>query len=284
MVASERAGGGSSSPTLSRWPPTAAAGYVDFVLLSLREVEAGYGGAPVLRGVSLEIRPGEAWVVLGPNGAGKSTLVRVVMGLVAARGSVSVCGHPLPGTPPQVLARRVAWVPQTVHEDSGFTALEVALMGRAPHLGAWGLPGAQEIDRAKAALEELGVGHLADRPLDQVSGGESRRVWLARALVQAPALLVLDEPTAFLDVRHQVETLRAVRRRLSADFGVLAVLHDVNLAAHFATHALLLRDGRTLAAGPVAEVLTSERLSELYGIGMHAAAEAERVYVPRWEP
>jgi iron complex transport system ATP-binding protein len=196
---------------------------------------------------------------------------------------VEVCGLRLPGAAPEVLAQRAAWVPQGVRDDSGFSALDVAMMGRAPHLGLWGLPGAADVTRAQAALDEMGVGHLASRPVRELSGGEARRVWLARALVQAPRLLVLDEPTAFLDVRHQVETLQAVKRRLSSELGVLAVLHDVNLASRFATHALLLREGRVLAAGPAAEVLTAERLSALYDIGMHAASEAERIYVPRWD-
>jgi iron complex transport system ATP-binding protein len=253
-------------------------------LLSLDQVDAGYGADTALSGASLEVRPGEAWAVLGPNGAGKSTLVRVVMGLVPPRaGRVEVTGLALPGAPPAELARRVAWVPQSMDDDAGFTALELALMGRAPHLGPWGLPGARDVERALACLGELGVAALAERPLSAVSGGERRRVWLARALVQAPQLLVLDEPTAFLDVRHQVELLRLVRRRVADGLGVLAVLHDVNLAAHFATHALLLKDGRTLARGPVAEVLTSPRLSELYGIPMHSARAGERVHVPQWD-
>ena len=125
--------------------------------------------------------------------------------------------------------------------------------------------------------------HLASRRLAEVSGGERRRVWLARALVQAPQRLVLDEPTAFLDVRHQVETLRAVQRRLSQGLGVLAVLHDVNMAMHVATHALLLKDGKSVAQGPVAEVLSAPRLSALYDIAMHPAADSDHVYVPRWE-
>jgi iron complex transport system ATP-binding protein len=253
-------------------------------LLSLRSIHAGYGEAEVLRGVSLEVRPGEAWAVLGPNGAGKSTLVRVVMGLVSARsGQVEVAGLRLPGASPAELARQVAWVPQVMDDDSGFTALELALMGRAPHLGRWGLPGARDVERAKRCLEELGVAELADRPLSEVSGGERRRVWLARALVQSPRLLVLDEPTAFLDVRHQVELLRAVRSRAAEGLGVLAVLHDVNLAAHFASHVLLLKDGRALRQGPAAEVLDAEALTALYGIPMHAARDAERIHVPQWE-
>jgi iron complex transport system ATP-binding protein len=252
-------------------------------LVELDSISAGYGATPVLSQVSLRVEPGQAWVVLGPNGAGKSTLVRVLMGLNApTAGSVKVCGLPLPGTPARELAKVAAWVPQTMDDTTGFTGLELALMGRAPHLSAWGLPGQRDEAAALAVMKELGVAELASRPLSEVSGGERRRVWLARALVQAPKLLVLDEPTAFLDVRHQVETLRAVQQRLAQGLGVIAVLHDVNLAMHVATHALLLKAGRCVAQGPVREVLTAEALSALFDIPMHPAAEAEQVFVPRW--
>ena len=254
-------------------------------LLELDSLSAGYGATPVLSSVSLRLEPGQAWVVLGPNGAGKSTLVRAVMGLLPpSSGTVRVCGLALPGALPRELAKVAAWVPQTMDDTTGFTGLELALMGRAPHLTAWGLPGQRDEDAARAVMKELGVEHLAARPLAEVSGGERRRVWLARALVQAPRLLVLDEPTAFLDIRHQVETLRAVQRRLAGGLGVLAVLHDVNLAMHVATHALLLKDGKSVAQGPVAEVLNAAALSALFDIPMHAAAEREQVYVPQWAP
>jgi iron complex transport system ATP-binding protein len=247
-------------------------------------VTCGYGERAVLTDVSLEVKPGEAWVVLGPNGAGKSTLVRAVMGLVAPRaGTVTVCGLPVPGTSARELSRVAAWVPQTMDDSTGFTGLELALMGRAPHLSAWGLPGSGDEARALEVMKELGVEALAHRPLGEVSGGERRRVWLARALVQAPKLLVLDEPTAFLDIRHQVETLRAVQKRVAAGLGLLAVLHDVNLARHVATHVLLLKDGRAVAQGPAGEVLSAERLTALYDVAMHPALEAEQVFVPRWE-
>lgn len=253
-------------------------------LLEIVSLSAGYGATPVLSGVSLQVEQGQAWVVLGPNGAGKSTLVRAVMGLVTpSSGTVTVCGLKVPGTSSRALSKVAAWVPQTMDDATGFTGLEVALMGRAPHLSAWGLPGTRDEETAHAVMKELGVAHLSARPLAEVSGGERRRVWLARALVQEPRLLVLDEPTAFLDIRHQVETLRAVQRRLSAGLGVLAVLHDVNLAMHVATHALLLKDGMCVAQGPVREVLTAPALSALFEIPMHPAAEAEQVFVPRWE-
>ncbi|PZR09386.1 MAG: ABC transporter ATP-binding protein [Archangium gephyra] len=249
--------------------------------LELEDVNAGYGGARVLESVSFTVSPGQAWVVLGPNGAGKSTLVRVAMGMLPpTRGRARVCGADVVSAAPRELSRRVAWVPQVVDEATGFTGLEVALMGRAPHLSSWSAPGTADEARAREVLSALDVGHVADRPLSQVSGGERRRVWLARALLQAPKLLVLDEPTAFLDVRHQVETLRVVKSKVEQGLAVLAVLHDVNLARALATHVVLLKAGKVLASGPVADVLTTERLSGLYDIEM----SREPAFVPRWTP
>lgn len=238
-------------------------------LVAMQGVDAAYGAVLVLQGVSLSVHAGELWAVLGPNGAGKSALAKLLVGaLPVLRGSLTVCGHDAASTKSEVLAKQVAWVPQTVADDSGFTALELVLMGRLPHLGKWGLAGADDVTRARAALEQFGVLSLEHRPLAEVSGGERRRVFLARALAQTPKLLVLDEPTAFLDVRHQIEALSVVHRQLSPTLGVVAVLHDVNIAARFATHALLLRDGRVQSSGPLAEVLTASALSNVYGTQM----------------
>ncbi|MFO0594835.1 MAG: ABC transporter ATP-binding protein [Myxococcaceae bacterium] len=251
-------------------------------LLELDAVVAAFSpaGKPVLDGLSLTVRPGEAWVVLGPNGAGKSTLVRVAMGLMTPRsGRVSRVGSS--DASPAVLARDVAWVPQTIDEESGFVALDLVLMGRAPHLDAWASPSAADEQRALEVMAELEVAQVASRRVSELSGGERRRLWLARALVQQPKLLVLDEPTAFLDVKHQLDALAAVKRRLGAGLGLLAVLHDVNLASRVATHALLLKDGKALAAGPVDEVLTAAHLGALYGVAMvEHGAGAGRFFAP----
>lgn len=247
--------------------------------LSLASVSAGYGPTPVLHGVSFDVAPGQLWALLGPNGAGKSTVVKVALGLLPATGTVRACGLNPWVAPRTGLAQQVAWVPQTPAEDgAAFSGLELALMGRAPHLGAWGLPSAADVQRARAALQDLGVEHLADRALNEASGGERRLVWLARALVQAPQLLLLDEPTAFLDVRHQVAVLKYVRARVDAGLAAVAVLHDVNQAAAWATHALLLKDGRVQAAGPAREVLTGERLRALFDVAVDAIAANGRTY------
>ena len=246
-------------------------------LVSMQGVDAAYGPVPVLNGISLSVNAGELWAVLGPNGAGKSALAKVLAGVLpVTRGTVTLCGHDALSVKPAVLAKQVAWVPQTVADDSGFTTLELVLMGRLPHLGAWGLAGSEDVARARAALDQFGVLFLEHRPVAEVSGGERRRVFLARALAQAPNLLVLDEPTACLDVRHQIEALSVVQKQLSAVLGVVAVLHDVNIAARFATHALLLCEGRVLKSGPVAEVLTASALSAVYGIQMQLS--------PSWGP
>jgi iron complex transport system ATP-binding protein len=221
----------------------------------------------VLDDVSFAVEPRQLWAVLGPNGAGKSTLVKAALGLVTASGAIETVGLDPRRASRELLARQVAWVPQSpADEAAAFTGLELALMGRAPHLGGWGLPSASDVKLALETLRELGVEALAGRPLDEASGGERRLVWLARALVQSPSLLLLDEPTAFLDLKHQLEVLSHVRRRVDAGLAAVAVLHDVNLAAGWATHALLLRAGRVQAVGPVAEVLTPERLSALYEV------------------
>lgn len=254
-------------------------------LLVTRELTAGYGSEPVLRGVDCEVRAGELWAVLGPNGTGKSTLLRAILGVAAwSRGGVRLLGRERADWEPRALARRVAWVPQTVEHTEGFRGLELVLMGRSPHLGLWGLTSERDVALARAVMEELGVAHLADRSGEALSGGERRMLLLARGLVQGPELLLLDEPTAFLDVAHQVGALERVRARVDADgLGAVAVLHDVNLAAAFATHVLLLRDGRVLASGRVDEVLERERLEALYDLPMEMAVapSGARLFAPR---
>lgn len=253
-------------------------------LFQTRRLTAGYGAHDVLRGVDLEVRPGELWAVLGPNGAGKSTLVRAGMGLLPARsGEVRLGGVPLASVDARTLAQRVAWVPQSSELAVGFTALELVLMGRSPHLGRWGLPSHGDVERARAVLEELDLSALATRPVTQLSGGERRLVFLARALLQEPQLLWLDEPTAFLDLRHQIDALEKVRLRTRAGMAAIAVLHDVNLALAYADRVLLLKDGQVQATGTPHDVGTAEALAALYGVPMvvSTAEDGQRLVAPR---
>ena len=263
--------------------PSPSARAVD-TLLDIQGLSAGYGPSPVLRGVDCTVRSGELWAVLGPNGTGKSTLLRAVLGTLPwTRGDIRLLGRARGDWEARALARQVAWVPQGFESAEGFNGLELVLMGRSPHLGLWGLTSASDEALAREVLAELGVGYLGERPCEAMSGGERRMLLLARGLVQQPRLLLLDEPTAFLDVAHQVGALERVRARVDAGLGAVAVLHDVNLAAAFATHVLLLREGRVLAQGPTADVLRPEGLEALYGVPMEMARapSGARLFAPR---
>jgi len=253
-------------------------------VLETTALAVGYGGSTVVSGVSVTIAPGTLWSVLGPNGSGKSTLLRTVLGLLRPlQGEVRLFGTPVGRWERRALARRLAWVPQSFDGDPGFTGLELVLMGRAPHQGGWGLPGAKDLAVAHAALAELGVGYLAGRIVSRLSGGERRLLLVARALAQEPDLLLLDEPTAFLDLQHQAQVLERVRARVRAGMAAVAVLHDPNLAAAFTDAALLLRDGRVLGQGASAELLDAERLGALYGLGLSEARteDGHRLFAPR---
>ncbi|MGZ6142544.1 MAG: ABC transporter ATP-binding protein [Myxococcales bacterium] len=215
-------------------------------------------------GVSLTVRGGEVVGVIGPNAAGKSTLARICCGLLAAQGEVRLRGDPLAKLSRRERARRVAFLPQQQPQDLAFTAREVALMGRAPHLGLWALEGPGDLERAAAALAEADALDLADRPVSQLSGGERQRVFLARAFAQDAALLVLDEPTASLDLAHQVLLVNALRKRARSGGGALLVLHDLALAGAACDRLLLLLAGRVIAQGTPAEVLRPDVLSPAY--------------------
>src|SRR5947208_14082767 len=170
-------------------------------------------------------------------------------------------------------ARRVAFLPQNPPHDLSFTAREVALMGRAPHLGRWSLEGPHDLERAQAALDELDALDLADRPVAQLSGGERQRVFLARAFAQDAALLVLDEPTAALDLAHQVLLVNALRRRAREGGGALLMLHDLALAGAACDRLVLMLAGRVQAEGTPAEVLRPEVLSPAYGTQVDVVAD-----------
>ncbi len=235
--------------------------------LGVRDLAAQIGRRPVLRHVALSVRRGELVGLLGRNGAGKTTLLRVVSGtLPAARGSVRLLDRPLEEYGRRELARAVAVVPQQTSFPFAFRVAEVVLMGRSPHLGWLGFEGPEDLARARSALARLGIEALAGRSILELSGGERQLVVVARALAQDPRLLLLDEPTAFLDLRHRLEVLQVVRSLVDAGRAALVVSHDLGLAARFCDRLVLLADGEVLAAGAPAEVLTPERLRRAFGI------------------
>jgi iron complex transport system ATP-binding protein len=244
-------------------------------LLEADGLSFAYGPRPVLVDVSLRVGRGELIGVIGPNGSGKTTLVRLLSGVLAPQaGSVRLADRPLAAHRRRELARRLAVVPQDPTVEFPFTALEVVLMGRAAHLPALGFPGDRDLAVARAAMARLDVGGVEDRPLGRLSGGERQRVLLARALAQEPDVLLLDEPTTHLDLRHQAGIYDVVQeRRRDRGTAVLSVLHDLNLAALYCDRLVLLAAGRVAAEGTPRDVLVPGVLAAAYGtdvqVGVH---------------
>jgi len=236
-------------------------------LLAAEGVRFEYGLRTVLDGVDLVLEPGEMLGLIGPNGAGKSTLVRLLAGIVhPAAGSVRLDGRPLSQWTRSERARRLALVPQDPRVEFPYTVLEVVLMGRSPHLSTLALPGRHDLDVARAALARLEVAELEARRMEELSGGERQRVFLARALAQEPAILLLDEPTTHLDLRHQTQLHDVARERChQAGVGVVSVLHDLNLAAAYCDRLVLLAAGRVAATGSPTDVLVPAVLEPAFG-------------------
>jgi iron complex transport system ATP-binding protein len=252
-------------------------------MIACQKVSFGYG-RPLLVDVDLTLARGELLGILGPNGAGKSTLARLLLGLVPPQsGHVTVDGRELSSLSPRERARLVAAVLQDEPLEFPFTALEVVLMGRRARLGALGFERAADLAAAERAMRETGVLDLAARPLVELSGGERKRVLLARALAQDTPALVLDEPAAALDVRHQLELFALLETRRQAGAAVAVVVHDLNLAARWCTRIALLTAGAPSIVGAVAEVLTEARLRAAFGVevavGTHPVTGA-RVLFP----
>ena len=224
-------------------------------------------GARLLDRVSLAASPGDLVGVIGPNGAGKSTLLKAMAGLLRpTQGSVTLQGQDLRAMPPRDVARRLAMVPQLAPYTYGFTALEVVMMGRYPHMGRFEVEGEAERQIAHEALAIMESEPFAGRAVATLSGGERQRVMIARALAQQPAVLLLDEPTASLDVQHQLKTLDVIRDRAANGVASIAAIHDLALAARYCDRLLLLNMGRVLAEGTPAEVLTPAHIEEAFGV------------------
>jgi iron complex transport system ATP-binding protein len=236
------------------------------VALRTERLGFAYGTRQALCEVDMQVHPGEIVGVLGPNGSGKSTLVKVLSGVLEGySGSASIAGREISDTPRRELARLMAVVPQESTFGFSFTALEVVLMGRHPHLAGLAFESERDLELASQALQRCAADALAHRPIHELSSGERQRVVFAKALTQQPRVLLLDEPASFLDIRHQVEIYDIVRSLVAENrCSVLTVMHDLNLAAEYCDRIYLLRDGRIEAAGPTAEVLTYANLTRVF--------------------
>ncbi|WP_058041172.1 ABC transporter ATP-binding protein [Streptomyces roseifaciens] len=248
---------------------TSAAGRPRGHELSATGVTVAYEGADVVHDASLTLRPGEVTVLVGPNGSGKSTLLRTIARLQRPRTATLVIDADTDGLAlsPREFSRRVALLTQGRPAPSGLTVRDVVEFGRYPYRGRWGRTDPDGRDAVDRALAMTGVAELAERGAEHLSGGQLQRVWLAGCLAQETGVLLLDEPTTYLDLRYQIELLDLMRD-LADDHGIAvgAVLHDLDQAAAVADRIVLLRAGRVIADGEPEDVLTPERLTDTYGI------------------
>ena len=268
-------------------------------MLRAADVHFAYGDTPVLRGVSMHVQAGGFLGLIGPNGSGKTTLLRLLAGTRKPdAGSVELDGRDLSTLPRGALARRMAVVPQETHLAFDYTVLELVLMGRYPHLGAFEVEGPRDIAIARDALDATGTLALQDRLFETLSGGEKQRVVIAAALAQITAgaespglrttetsaqpILLLDEPTAALDLRYQLEVaslLGDLQRRMP--LAIVVSTHDLNFASSVCRTVVMLKTGTVVASGPAAEVLTAENIRAVYDVeaDVHRHAATGRLLV-----
>ncbi len=253
--------------------------------LSVRHLSLAFGGRTVVDDVSLEVAAGEMVAIVGPNGSGKSTLLRGMSRLQRpAHGEVLLGGAAVRSLGARQLARTLAILPQSPEGGVDLTVRELTWRGRFPHQGILQRATKRDYDAVAWALDAADVGALAERQLASLSGGERQRAWIALALAQQPRLLLLDEPTSFLDVAHQEEIMQILRRLNGDGMTVVAVLHDLALAARYTDRIIALREGRVAFDGPPAEVLQPDALERVFGWKMIVLRDPETgmpVPIPR---
>ncbi len=247
--------------------------------LKVRDVEFGYTSVPILKDVCIELAESEVLGVVGPNGAGKSTLIRCIDRILKPqRGSILLDGRDINEMRLMELAKRMGYVPQSTSQIFPATVFDTVLMGRRPHLG-WR---SSEKDEEKVldVLQMLNIENLAMRDINELSGGQQQKVFIARALVQEPDVLLLDEPTSNLDIRHQLEVMEIItsivrEKKISA----IMAIHDLNLASRYADRIVMLNGGTIIDAGDPSSVLTPENIKQVYGVEAVVRNESERPFI-----
>ncbi len=235
-------------------------------LFEIRQVSGGYGREDIVTDVSLAVHQGDCVGVIGPNGSGKTTLLRLATRVLRPRtGGVYLKGCDIATLDRKAFCRSVAFVPQDIATDFSFTVMEQVLMGRIPHLKRLQPEGKRDSEIARGALTATDALRLADRSIDELSAGERQRVALAQALAQEPQLLLLDEPTAHLDIGHQVQVLDLLMKlKRNSSLTIIAILHDLNLASAYCNRIVLIDGGRVVKEGAPAEVLTYQTIEQVY--------------------
>lgn len=245
-------------------------------MINVRNLSARYDGHFVYADVSMSVAAGEWVVIIGPNGAGKSTLLRSIAGLSDMPGSVAIDGRSIAEMSARERAQKIAFVPQSPMLPAGMAVTDYVLLGRTPYLSLLGSETRSDLDVVAHMMELLAVADLANRDISTLSGGESQRVVLARALAQEPQVVLLDEPTSALDLGRQQETMQVIDDlRIRRNLTVVTTMHDLTLAGQFADRLLLLNGGAILAEGTPDEVLTSETISLHYGANVRVIRDPD---------
>ena len=235
-------------------------------IIECKHVNFSYdGNRSILQDVSMSVEKGQLVTLLGPNGVGKSTLLNCITGLLRPQsGSITLDGRDLFRMPRRAVARQIAYVPQKNDVPFDYQVREFVVMGRTAHMGLLSVPTAKDYARVDEALERLGITHLAQRPINELSGGEQQKACIARALVQEPKVVILDEPTAALDYGNQIKVLHLIKELLGLGFSVIQTTHNPDHCLMLGGYVAILDRQGCLQMGPVDAILTEERLSEVY--------------------
>ena len=234
--------------------------------VEIKKLSFSYSENEVLKNLCFSISEGEFFIIIGPNGSGKTTLMKIIAGILKPKkGDLQIFDRRLKDYTRKDLAKTIALVPQMTLVDFPFTVTELVLMGRSPHLSMLGFEQEKDLKIARNAMALTDIEHLADRPLDRLSGGECQRVFIARAICQEPKIILLDEPTASLDLANQVKIMDLMEKlKKEIGFTVIVVSHDVNLAAMYSDRLLMLKAGEIVGLGKPGSVLTFQSLEEVY--------------------
>ena len=244
--------------------------------LTAKALTVGYQRTPVIDKLDVAIPDSSFTVIVGANGCGKSTLLRsLARMLTPSGGAVYLDGSPIRSLPPKQVARQLGLLPQGPVAPDGITVLDLVSRGRHPHQGVLRRWSAEDERAVRDAMEATDTTELADAYVDELSGGQRQRVWLAMALAQQTGILLLDEPTTFLDLAHQVEVLNLCARLHAGGRTMVAVLHDLNLACRYAEHLIAMRDGRIAAMGRPSDIVTAELIEEVFGLACRVIDDPE---------
>ena len=246
-------------------------------MISIRNIEFSYNANPVLQNIGCEIGTGDFVALAGPNGSGKSTLIKCISGILKIqKGEILIDGRTSKDYSPNAMARKVAYVPQNVCRQASITVFDSVLMGRKPYI-SW-KPSANDLDITAEILKLLDIDHLAMKITNQLSGGQRQTVMIARALAQEPEILLLDEPTANLDIRHQMEVLEILKTLTAKNITIVIAIHDINMAMRYANNIMMLKEGKLFFYGGK-DKITAENIENLYGIKVEIVPIDDSPYI-----